>query len=68
MPETPTFRSPRTIALSHNDSSMFGGEGEGYDPVAGCPTNQAGTAPMRDYAANPTNPADPPAPAKNLKR
>lgn len=68
MPETPTFRSPRTIARQHNDSSLFGSEEEGYDAVAGCPSAQAGTAPMRSYAVNPTNPADPPAPAKNLKR
>ena len=68
MPETPTFRSPRTIAREKNESSLFGGEADGYDPIAGCPTAVAGSAPMPDYAANPTNPADPPAPAKNLKR
>lgn len=64
---TPTFRSPRTIAEEKNEGSLFGGEAP-YDPVAGTPSAVAGTAPMPDYAANPTNPADPPAPAKNLKR
>jgi hypothetical protein len=64
---TPTFRSPRTIAEEKNDKSMFGGDPP-YDPIAGTPSAQAGSAPMPDYSVNPTNPADPPAPAKNLKR
>ncbi len=67
MPITPTFRSPRTIAEETNEASLFGGEAD-YDPVAGVPSAVAGTAPARDYSANPTNPADPPAPAKNLHK
>jgi hypothetical protein len=59
---------PRTIALEKNDPSMFADGEAGYDPEAGVPSSVAGTRPQRDYAANPTNPAEPAAPCKNLKR
>lgn len=61
-------RSPRQIAEEKNESSNFAPTETTYDPVAGTPTAQAGTRPPRDYAANPTNPPEPAAPVRNLKR
>ena len=58
---------PRTIAKQVNDASNFGTEVD-YDAEAGVPTAIAGKRGQQDYAFNPTNPPEAPAPAKNLKR
>ena len=60
--------TPREIAKKVNDPSMFADLEAGYDAEAGCPTAVAGKAAERSYAVNPTNPPEPAAPAKNLKR
>ena len=61
--------SPRQIALEKNRSENFDHTVEStFDPEAGCPKGVAPQGPPPDYAANPVNPAEPPAPAKNLKR
>ena len=60
--------SPRTIALDKNDSSMFVNPEAGYDAAAGVPTAVAGHAAERSYRVDATNPPEPAAPAKNLKR
>lgn len=61
------MRSPRTIAEKTNDSALF--EETPYDYEAGTPpgvaTRRSGS---EDYAANPTNPSEPAAPCKNMKR
>jgi hypothetical protein len=57
--------SPRNIAKQVNDSSLF--EEPAYDADAGVPPGVASQGAHPDYAANPVNPPDPPAPAKNLK-
>lgn len=61
--------SPRKIAEQVNESSKFdhGVESE-YDADAGTPKGVAKQGMRPDYAANPTNPPDPPAPARNLKK
>lgn len=61
--------SPRQIAEQKNNSANFdsGIESE-YDAEAGCPKGVAPQGAPPDYAANPTNPAEPPAPAKNLSK
>lgn len=58
--------SPREQAKKYNPPAGFQ-SAEDYDAEAGTP---AGVAPQRkqqDYAANPTNPPEKPAPATNLK-
>jgi hypothetical protein len=61
--------SPREIAKQKNDAGKFDGSADSsYDGVAGTPVGVAPQGPAPDYAANPTNPADPSPPAKNLKR
>jgi len=61
--------SPREIALQTNDPAKFGtAEIEGYDADAGTPPGVAPQGKQKDYAANPTNPPEPAAPARNLKR
>jgi hypothetical protein len=60
--------TPREIATKVNDSSQFASAEQGYDAAAGCPTQDAGARSQPDYAANPTNPATPPAPCSNMKR
>lgn len=62
--------SPREIAKQKNESSKFDNSVESsYDPGAGAPKADVPAAgPAPDYAAHPTNPAEPAPPAKNLKR
>ena len=61
--------SPREIALKVNPSQNFDTANvEKYDAVAGTPAGVAPEGKPKDYAANPTNPPEPAAPAKNLKR
>jgi hypothetical protein len=60
--------SPRDIALASNRSENFDKTAEDYDASAGTPLGVATRNPAaEDYAANPVNPPEPPAPAKNLK-
>lgn len=65
MPQT--FRNPRMIAEKTNRPERFGNEPE-YDAEAGTPAGVSKTRSARDYAANPNNPPEKTAPAKNLKR
>ena len=60
--------SPRQIAEEKNEASNFDPSVEGYDAVAGTPPGVAPQGKAEDYAADPTNPPERPAPAKNLKR
>jgi hypothetical protein len=60
--------SPREIAKSANDPSKFDSSVESYDAVAGAPPGEFKAGKDRDIAANPVNPPEPAAPAKNLKR
>lgn len=61
--------SPRQIAEEKNNSGSFDRSVEtNYDPEAGTPKGIAPQGPLPDYAANPVNPPEAAAPAKNLKR
>ena len=60
--------TPREIAKKVNDSSMFSDAEVGFDAEAGVPTAVAGHAAERSYRVDATNPPEPAAPAKNLKR
>lgn len=52
--------SPREIAKQVNSASLFEEPKDPIDEIA--PQGKE-----RDYAANPVNPPEPPAPAKNLR-
>jgi hypothetical protein len=61
--------SPRDQALATNRSDGFDRDVErDYDAVAGAPAGTMPSGPPPDYAANPSNPPEPAAPAANLKR
>ena len=60
--------TPREIAKKVNDPSMFSDAEAGYDATEGCPTAVAGHAAERSYRVDATNPPEPAAPARNLKR
>ena len=62
------IRSPRTIAEATNDASKFDRTAENYDAETGTPTGVAKQGTLPNYAANPINPAEHPAPAAGLKR
>jgi len=68
---TTSKRGPRKVAETHNDPALFADaddDAERFDAEAGCPRSAAGRRPLRDDAAHATNPPDPPAPCRNLKR
>ena len=61
-----THRNSRMIAEERNRKGGFESS-DGFDAVAGCPAGVAPQGTERDYAANPTNPAEKPAPMKGVK-
>ena len=60
--------TPREIAKKVNDPSMFSDAEVGFDAEAGVPTAVAGHAAERSYRVDATNPPEPPAPCKNMKK
>lgn len=60
--------NPREIAKSKNRSDRFDSSVESYDANAGTPAGVSTQGKPQDYAANPVNPPEKQAPAKNLKR
>lgn len=60
--------SPREIAKQKNEGGNFDNSVESYDAVAGTPPGVAPQGKEEDYLVHPTNPPEPSAPAKNLKR
>jgi hypothetical protein len=54
------------IAEERNRAGGFESS-ESFDAVAGCPAGVAPQGSPPDYAANPTNPAEKPAPVKGVK-
>lgn len=64
MPET--FRNARMIAEQRNRAGGFE-SAEGFDAIAGTPAGVSPQGKEREYAANPTNPPEPPCPCKYVK-
>ena len=64
MPQT--FRNSRMIAEERNRKDGFEGS-ESFDAIAGCPAGVAPQGSPPNYAADPKNPAEKPAPCKSVK-
>lgn len=58
----------RSIIDGKNDAANRDSSAGDYDPVAGAPTGVSPQGQPQQVAADPSNPAEPPAPASGLKR